>query len=93
MSSVTAVWEPMDWPKDSQKCDISTNEEGMNELLFSSEQPQAKDFRKHCCNVMFLQIWQQLTNKMKEEHQQAITGRDKQIQVLEFTNEEKRQAH
>ena len=30
---------------------------------------------------------------MKEKHQQAIMGRDKQTQVLEFTSEEKRQAH
>ena len=30
---------------------------------------------------------------MKEDHQQAITGRDNHIQALEFTNEEERQAH
>ena len=28
--------ESVDWPKDSQKYDIYTNEEGMYELLFSS---------------------------------------------------------
>ena len=45
--------KPVDWPKDSQKYDIYTNEEGMYELLFSSQQPEARDFRKQCCNVLF----------------------------------------
>ena len=34
MSSVHAACTPMNWPKDSQKYDIYTNEEGMHELLF-----------------------------------------------------------
>ena len=34
MSSVHAACTPMNWPKDSQKYDIYTNEEGMYELLF-----------------------------------------------------------
>ena len=76
------------FPKDSQKCDIYTNEEEMYELVFESQQPKAKDFRRHCCNVIFPQIRQQLTNKMKEGHQQAITDRDNQIKALEFRNEE-----
>ena len=49
--------------------------------------------RKHCCNVMLPQIPQQLANKMKEEHQQAITDRDDQIEGLEFTHKEEEQAH
>ena len=53
MSSVTTATTPANWPKDSQKYDIYTNVEGMFELLFSSQQPKAKDFRKHCCNVLF----------------------------------------
>ena len=60
MSSVQAVFTPVDWPKDSQKYDIYITEEGMYELLFSSQQSKAKDFRKHCCNVMFPHIRQQL---------------------------------
>ena len=44
----------------------------MYEIVFSSQQPQAKDFKKHCCNVLFPQVRQQLTKKMKVEHQQAI---------------------
>ena len=53
----------------------------MYELLFSSQKPKVKDFRKHCFNVLFPRIRQKLTNKMKEENQQAITDRDNQIQA------------
>ena len=41
------------WPKDSRKDDYYISEGGMYELLFSSQQPKARSFRKHCCNVMF----------------------------------------
>ena len=71
--------------------DIYTNEEGMYELLFSSQQPKAKAFRKHCCNVLFPHVRQQLTNKLQEEHQQAITDHDNQIQAFEFANKERQQ--
>ena len=74
--------KPVDWPKDSQKYDIYTNEEGMYELLFSSQQPKAKDFRRHCCNVLFPHVRQQLTSKMKEDHQQAIEEKDEAIALL-----------
>ena len=53
MSGFTAAVKPVDWPKDSQKYDIYINEEGMYEIVFSSQQPKAKDFRRHCCNVLF----------------------------------------
>ena len=43
------------------------------QLLFSSQKPKAKDFRKHCFNVMFPHTRQQIINKMDEDHQQAIT--------------------
>ena len=43
----------MDWPKDSRKDDYYTIEEGMYELLFSSQQPKTTALRKHCCNVLF----------------------------------------
>ena len=65
MIGVTAVGIRVDWPKDSQKSDIYIIEEGVYELLFSTQQPKAKDFRRHCRNVLFPQIRQQLTNKMK----------------------------
>ena len=72
-------------PRDSQKLDLYINEEGMYQLLFSSEQLKAKDFRRHCCNVLFPHVRQQLTNKLKEEHQQAIT--DYQQEILRLNEE------
>ena len=53
----------------------------MYELLFSSQQPKAKDFKKHCFNVLFPHVKQQITNKMQEEHHQAIEEKDNQIQA------------
>ena len=53
MGSVHAACTPINWPKDLQKYDIFTNEEGMYELLFLSQQQKAKAFRRHCCNVLF----------------------------------------
>ena len=69
------------------------------QLLFSSQKPKAKDFRKHCFNVMFPHTRQQLTNKMDEDHQQAITeiqgghqqaitDRDNRIQAIQYENVE-----
>ena len=72
----------VDWPKDSQNYNIYTNEEGMYELLFSSQQKKAKDFRRHCYNVLFPHVWHQFTNKMKEDHQQAIEEKDTTIALL-----------
>ena len=66
--------KPVDWPKDSQKYDIYIYEEGMYEIVFSSQQSRVKDFWRHCCNVLFPHVRQQLTNKSKEDHQQAIEG-------------------
>ena len=87
MSGFTAAGKLVDWPRDSQKYYIYINEEGMYEIIFSSQQPNAKDFRRHCCNVLFPHFPQQLTNKIQEEHQQAIEEKDNQIQVLEFRNQ------
>ena len=74
--------KPAHWPKDLQKYKIYTNEEGMYELLFSSQQPKAKEFRRHCCSVLLSHVQQQLTNKMKEDHQQAIEEKDTAIALL-----------
>ena len=82
MSSVHAVGTPVNWPNNSQKYDIYINEEGMYEVVFSSQQPKAKDFRRHCCNVFFPHVRQQLTNKMKEDHQQAIEEKDSALALL-----------
>ena len=72
--------------KDSQKYDIYINEEGMYEIVFSSQQPKAKDFRRYCCNVLFPHVRQQLTNKIQEEHQQAIEEKGNQIQAHQHQN-------
>ena len=90
MSGFTAAGKPVDWPKDLQKYDIYTNEEGMYELLFSSQQPKVKNFRKHCFNVFFPHVRQQLSDK---SHAMEIEDLRSRVQALEFTNEEERQAN
>ena len=62
----------LDWPRDWRKDDYYVNEEGMYEIVISRQQPKAKDFRRHCCNVLFPYVRQWLTNKTQKEHQQAI---------------------
>ena len=82
-----SVTEPLlEWPKNSQPDEYYINEEGMYEVLFGSHQPLAKNFRKHCCNVMFPHICQQLVDKMQEDHQQAIQERDNHIQAIQYEN-------
>ena len=83
---VVAETNLVDWPKDLRKDDYYINEEGMYELLFSSEQPKAKAFKKYCCNTMFPHIRQRLTNKMEEDQQQAIQERDNRIQTIQYEN-------
>ena len=82
LSEFTATGNFVDWPKDSRKDDYYISEEGMYEIVFSSQQPKAKDFRRHCCNVLFPHVQRQLTNKMKEDHQQAIEEKDVTISLL-----------
>ena len=65
--------------KAKKKYDIYVNEEGMFEIVFPSQQPKAKDFRRHWCNVLFPHFLQQLTSKIQEKHQQAIEEKDNQI--------------
>ena len=62
----------MNWPIDSRKDDYYINEQGMYELTFASQQPKAKDFKKHCCNMMFPHIRQQLIKKMEKDYQEAL---------------------
>ena len=87
ISDFTVAGKGADWREGSQKYDIYVNEEGMYEIVFPSQQPKAKDFRRHCCNVLFPHFLQQLTSKIQEKHQQAIEEKDNQIQSLETTNE------
>ena len=84
LGSVLAAGTPVDWLKDLQKFEIYINEEGMYELLFSSQQPKAKDFRRHCCNVLFSHVQQQLSDKSHVIEIKGLTGR---IQAHEITNE------
>ena len=86
LSEFTTAGNFVDWPKDSRKDDYYTDEAGMYEPLFSSQQPKAKDFRKHCCNVLFPHVRQQLTNKMEEDHQQTITGIQEEHQLVIHEN-------
>ena len=81
LNKFPAAENVMDWPKDLREDDYYINEERMKEIVFSSQQPKAKDHRGHCCNVLFPYFRQQLTNKIQEEHQQAITDCDNQIQA------------
>ena len=64
------------------------SKEGMR---FSSQQPKAKDFRKHCSNVLFPHVQQQLTSKMKEDHQQAVEEKDAAIPF--FSDDLKNREH
>ena len=67
------------WPRDHRKDDYYINKEGMYRLLFLSQHAKAKDFRRHCCNVLFPHVRQQFTNKIKEDHQQAIEEKNASI--------------
>ena len=76
----------LNWPSDSRKDDYYLNEEGMYELVFSSQQQKVKAFRKYCSNQIFPHIRQQLTDKLVEDHQKAIEDRDNRIQAIEYEN-------
>ena len=89
MSSAHAACTPIKWPKDSQKYDIYTNGEGTYKLLFSSQQPKAKDFRRHCFNVLFPHVRQQLSDKSRAMEIEGLTSR---VQAHEITNEAYQQA-
>ena len=60
--------------------------EGMYELLFSSQQPKAKEIKKYCCNVLSTHIQQQLINNMVDDlgrnNQQAISDSNNETQVI-----------
>ena len=64
--------KPINWPKDSREQDIYVNEEGTYQLVFSSQQPEAKNFRRHCRNVMFPQIRRHIMNKMNDSQDWAV---------------------
>ena len=74
----------LEWPKNSQPVDYCINEEGMYELLFLSQQPRAKDLRRHCFNVLFPRVRQQLSNT---SHAMKIEGLTSRFQTFKITNE------
>ena len=86
LSSILKASTPINWPSDSRKYDLYISEEGMYEVLFGSQQTKAKGFRKHCCNVMFPHIRQQLVDKMHEGHPKAIEERDNRIKAIDIQN-------
>ena len=79
LTKVPTAGNLLNWPSDSRKTDYYLNEEGMYEVLFSSQQPLARKLRKHCCNVMFPHLRQQLRDKLLEDL-------DKRIQAIEYEN-------
>ena len=79
---VPTVGTTVHWLRDSQKLDLYINEKGIHELLLSSQQQKTKDFRNHCCNVLFPHVRQQVTNKMKGDHQEVIQKKDAALALL-----------
>ena len=82
-------------PSDSRKDDYYINEEGMYELLFKSQQLQAKEFRRHCCNDVFSKIRNQLLYQRIDEKDMQIalldddlTESENLVRELEFNNTE-----
>ena len=49
---------------------------------FQVNSQRKKGFRRHCCNVLFSHVRQQLTSKIKEDHQQAIEENDAAVALL-----------
>ena len=80
--SVRTERTPMKWPIDSQKYDFYINEEGMYELLFKSQQLQAKAFRKYCCNEMFPKIRNQLLHQRINAERHKVQEKDMQLALL-----------
>ena len=74
----------MNWSRDSRKDDYNINEKGTYELLFSSQQPNAKDFRRHCCNVLFPHVRQQLSGKLHAMKIEDLTNRAQSLLGLQM---------
>ena len=74
--NLPAAGKSVKWPTDSRKDEYYINEQGMYELAFTSQQKEAKEFRKYCCNTLFPQIRQKLVDidleSSNRRHQLAI---------------------
>ena len=97
LTDFTETGKLVKWPTDSRKDEYYINEQGMYELAFTSQQKEAKEFRKYCCNTLFPQIRQKLVDidlessnrrhqlaieDMGREHQQAIEAKDTALAML-----------
>ena len=60
---------------------ITLMRKGCTSCCFQANSQRQKT-SEDCCNVLFPQIRQQLTNKMKKEHQLAIEEKDAAIALL-----------
>ena len=56
----------------------------MYELLFPGQQPKAKDFRRHCFDLFFPHVLQQLSDRSHAMEVKSLTNR---AQTVEITNE------
>ena len=86
LSGSPMAGEPVNWPSDSQRYDLYITEKGLYELVFSSQEPLAKAFRKHCCNVMFPHIQQQMTDRVIEEKEAALALLNDELQTIQYEN-------
>ena len=95
--NLPAASKSVKWPTDSRKDEYYINEQGMYELAFTSQQKEAKEFRKYCCNTLFPKIRQKLVDidlessnrrhqlaieDMGREHLQAIEAKDTALAML-----------
>ena len=76
MNSVNTACTLINWPKDSQKYDIYTSEEGICELFLLNQQPKAKKLQKTLkCNVLFPHVRQQFSDKLHAMETEDLTSR------------------
>ena len=61
----------MNWPKGSQRCGYYIKEEGIYEMLFSSQQSKTKDSRKYYCNAIFPHVQKHLTKNIQKDYQKV----------------------
>ena len=81
LTRLVSKTKPVEWSIDSQKYYICTDEEGMYEIVFSSQQPKKKNSEGTvvmCCFLISTVVYK----KMNEDHQQAIEVKDAAIALL-----------
>ena len=79
-------------PKDQQnKTDKFLLVSGVMYVIINSRNNKGKALKEHTMKDIVPRGLDARIKEIQEKHQQAITGRDNQIQVLEFRNEEHQQ--